>query len=73
MQKHVTTAIFSVTFPAVFGEGQIRIRLSSCGGHRVMIPPLSNKGTDIKLRKGKLSRLFRFESNVTANELWLDV
>lgn len=39
----------------------------------VLIPPLSNKGTDIKVRKGKSSRLFRFESNVTTNELWLDV
>lgn len=54
-------------------ERDIREGLGGCSGHRAMIRPLSNKGTYIKLRKGKSSRLFRFESNITANELWLDV
>ena len=43
MQKRVTTAIFSVTIPPVFDEGEIRIRSSSGCGHKVMIPFLQIK------------------------------
>jgi hypothetical protein len=39
MQKHETTAIFSVTLPPIFDQRDIREGLSCGGGHRAMIPP----------------------------------
>jgi hypothetical protein len=67
-------AVSSMEFcQEIFDERDIREALGGGCGHGAMIPPLSNKGTNIKRRKGKSSRLFRVEANVTTNEMRPDV